>query len=146
MADEHEPTFPVLLASLLREEIKSREDMVADLHNGIAEDQRRIQDHNQRIEEYRARLASVAEKATLSESDVLYSSHARCPHCKAGLAYPTLGRPTEWVCSAILLGKVVDDGKHQILPFAFYEVKSENQPSAQGATTRPKPETPTDGK
>lgn len=50
----------------------------------------------------------------------------------------------EWDCTAVLRGiasanEKNEDGthKHPTFPFAFYEIKSENQPSAYGATTRP---------
>jgi hypothetical protein len=63
------------------------------------------------------------------------------------LAYPKDKPLTEVSCrdcSDILTGralmkdpecKVLHSGK---MPFAFYEIKSEDQPSANGATTRPK--------
>ena len=42
-----------------------------------------------------------------------------------------------WDCSAILLDMADANVKHEArLPFVFYEVKSERQPSAGGATTR----------
>lgn len=76
-----------------------------------------------------------------------YAAYSRCP-CGAGLAYnescqldsvfkwPYSGY---WDCSAILLGTADEGVKHTAkLPFAFYEIKSEDQPSARGATTRPK--------
>ena len=71
--------------------------------------------------------------------DLVYAAYARCP-CGAGMAY----RPGDnfWDCSFILLGKAIPTGQtgsvqHTAhLPFAFYEVKSENQPSAGMATTR----------
>ncbi len=67
---------------------------------------------------------------------LIYSAYSRCP-CGAGLAYAP-GGEHYWDCSAILLGvanrEVMHTGK---LPFTFYEVKSELQPSAYGATTRP---------
>lgn len=88
-----------------------------------------------------------------------YAAGARCD-CGAGLAYPeedvARGRNRVWVCSALLKGEVAfdkdtwgnsgflvrkvlgDDGKeHAAYPFAFYDVKSERQPSAGGRTTRP---------
>lgn len=85
---------------------------------------------------------------------LVYAASARCP-CGAGLAYDPAGevggdddsphhRPNAWDCSAILLGTAIPKGEpgsvqHTgLLPFAFYEIKSENQPSARGATTRPK--------
>lgn len=86
---------------------------------------------------------------------LVYAAHARCP-CGAGLAYDPAGevggsdgphhRPNAWDCSAILLGEAVPSGQPGAvqhtgeLPFAFYEIKSETQPSAGGATTRPKAE------
>lgn len=70
-----------------------------------------------------------------------YSAYSRCP-CGAGLAY-RIG-DTAWDCSAILLGEAApkdDPGsvKHTArMPFVFWEVKSERQPSANGRSTRPK--------
>lgn len=64
-----------------------------------------------------------------------YAATSRCP-CGAGLAY-TYG-DTAWDCSEILLGTADPLCLHtDRLPFAFYEIKSEGQPSANGATTRP---------
>lgn len=77
-----------------------------------------------------------------------FAATARCP-CGAGLAYdktcvsPPFNVPSYWDCSAILLGTAIEHGEpgsvqHTArLPFAFYEIKSENQPSARGRTTRP---------
>lgn len=75
-----------------------------------------------------------------SDDELIYAAYSRCP-CGAGMAY--VKNPSSdmryWDCSNILKGiadvKVMHTGE---LPFAFYEVKSENQPSAYGATTRPK--------
>lgn len=71
----------------------------------------------------------------------------RCA-CGHGMAYDPDGKvrsdkdgpfvmPSQWECSAILLG-IADRGLLHTppAPFAFYEAKSENQPSAGGATTR----------
>lgn len=84
-----------------------------------------------------------------------YAASGRC-RCGAGLAYPK-GLPyakgldqkfNYWDCSAILTGKIEpekinekdsdDNYLHPRYPFAFYDIKSEDQPSAFGATTRPK--------
>lgn len=78
---------------------------------------------------------------------LVYAAHKRCP-CGAGLAYEPRGESGKpiagyWDCSAILLGDAIPSGQPGSvqhtgrLPFVFYEVKSETQPSAQGATTRP---------
>lgn len=76
-------------------------------------------------------------------SKMTYAAGAKCP-CGEGMAYDDtcidepFKIPSYWDCSAILLGyadkKVTHTDK---LPFSFYEIKSENQPSANGATTRP---------
>lgn len=70
--------------------------------------------------------------------ELLFAAYVRCP-CGAGMAYPKgIGvRNGRWNCSAILLGEADVKTEHEAaLPFAFYEIKSENQPSANGATTR----------
>lgn len=68
-----------------------------------------------------------------------YAATARC-QCGAGLAYHYgTGVRGEWACSDILTGRIshADIQKHQAFPFVFYEINSENQPSAYGRTTRP---------
>lgn len=97
-------------------------------------------------------------KRTLFTDDQLrYAASSRC-ECGAGLAYPkdpTVRQVKEWMsdspfnywdhwdCSDILTGRAVPKGQEGSkmhsgkYPFAFYEIKSENQPSANGATTRP---------
>jgi len=68
-------------------------------------------------------------------SELVYAAYDRCP-CGAGLAYIPNG-PRNWDCSKILLGTADKGVTHTAkLPFVFYEIKSENQPSAGGATTR----------
>lgn len=89
-----------------------------------------------------------AELKAKSVADrIIYAAYNRCP-CGAGLAYDPAHEDESsvfkgplsgyWDCSAILLGtadqSVTHTGK---LPFAFYEIKSEQQNSANGATTRP---------
>lgn len=92
----------------------------------------------------------------ITEKDLVYAATVRCP-CGAGMAYVP-GRPSSpdspfkyadaWDCSDILLGRAVPLGEpgavqhSDLLPFAFYEIKGENQPSARGATTRPTKEQP----
>ncbi len=85
-----------------------------------------------------------------TEDDLTYAATSRCP-CGAGLAYggmciePPFKIPSYWDCSDILLGRAVPSGQPGAvthtdrLPFSFYEIKSEGQPSARGATTRPIP-------
>lgn len=77
------------------------------------------------------------------DNELVYSAIARC-QCGAGLAYAKRSGPDGyWDCSAVLTGRAAPKGQpgsvvhsHQF-PFAFYEIKSEQQPSAGGATTRP---------
>lgn len=87
------------------------------------------------------------EIKTYKDRELVYSATSRCP-CGAGLAYPKnagVGTPSEqaWDCADILTGRAIPKGgpgwktHTDRLPFAFYEVKSEDQPSARGATTRP---------
>lgn len=78
---------------------------------------------------------------------LVYAAYSRCP-CGAGMAYDPCFEDEKsvfvgalsgyWDCSAILLNTANTDVKHTAqLPFAFYEVLSEDQPSANGSTTRP---------
>lgn len=77
------------------------------------------------------------------EKRLVFAAYTRCP-CGAGMAYDPTKFPKQsyWDCSDIILGKAVPKGQpgwvtHEgQLPFAFYEIKSEDQPSANGATTR----------
>jgi hypothetical protein len=72
-------------------------------------------------------------------AEIVYAASTRCP-CGAGLAYEADSDPFKgyWDCSAIILGTAREDVQHTAkLPFVFYEIKGENQPSARGATTRP---------
>jgi hypothetical protein len=85
-------------------------------------------------------------KKKLTEKDLMYAAYALCP-CGAGLAYEKCkGSNHYWDCSAILLGeaKTLDEPGYVQhtgqLPFIFYEILSEIQPSAKGATTRPSKE------
>lgn len=78
----------------------------------------------------------------LTEQALRYAAYKRCP-CGAGLAYVPSSKDQSWDCSDILLGRAATKGQPGSkthtgkLPFAFYEIVSEEQPSAQGATTRP---------
>ncbi len=99
-------------------------------------------------------LANAEMAAKPIADRLVYAAHNRCP-CGAGLAYDPCFEDSEsvfkgplsgyWDCSAILLGNADQTKKHTgKLPFAFYEVKSEDQPSARGATTRTPIDMPTD--
>jgi hypothetical protein len=72
--------------------------------------------------------------------ELVFSAEARC-RCKAGLAHPNKCGPRhQWTCSRVLLGQPDEagfEGKHESYSFMMYSIKSEGQPSAQGATMRP---------
>ena len=78
---------------------------------------------------------------------LVYAARLRCK-CGAGMAYRTDARfHGSWICSAILKTQVsgatianmmAPGGEHtDPKPFMFFEITSELQPSANGATTRP---------
>lgn len=75
-------------------------------------------------------------------AELRFAATARCT-CGAGLAYHKDSHDLRgaWRCSAAMMHVVPYDdqfaGQHEELPFAIYVVKSEDQPSANGATTRP---------
>jgi hypothetical protein len=104
-------------------------------------------EHDTKSQELRKQARQIELDALAAkpvDERLIYAAYARCP-CGAGMAYDPAAESGAtihgyWDCSAILLGKADDKVKHEArLPFAFYEIKSENQPSANGATTRPKP-------
>lgn len=89
---------------------------------------------------YIANFDGVAHGIPWTVEDLQYAAFLRCL-CGFGMAYVksiNWGR-NYWDCSGILIDKADVAVKHQAkLPFVFYEIKSDNQPSANGATTREK--------
>lgn len=87
-------------------------------------------------------IERVKSNPIFKPEELKYAAFATCKTCGAGLAYPKecTDPHWHWDCSAILTGKVTGDEimKHATYPFSMYEIKSEDQPSANGATTRPK--------
>jgi hypothetical protein len=95
------------------------------------------------IEKYSGVQRAHNVHPVLTLDDLVYAATARCP-CGAGMAYirdrdkRAAATGNCWDCSAILLDTARTDVKHEArLPFAFYEIKPEFQPSANGQTTRP---------
>lgn len=90
---------------------------------------------------------NARDEARPLEERLIFAATARCD-CGHGVAYDPTGKvatdngspfrsPSAWECSAILLGIASDRLKHcEPLPFAFWEIKSEGQGSASGASTR----------
>lgn len=112
--------------SKLEEAIKPKRDRLNEIHRIEAE----------AVEERIKKAERGNGDFTLGE--LRFAATSRCT-CGAGYAYPlNIGIHGSWYCSAILMGKAERGSTHQgAMPFAFYEVKSERQPSANGATTRP---------
>lgn len=111
-----------------------------------------------KLEEQVKKLREQANAERIAEGQarplaerLIYAAYNRCP-CGAGIAYDPFSEdpdspfkgPSSWDCSAIILGTAIPSGQPGAvehtgkLPFSMYEIKSENQPSAGGATTRPK--------
>lgn len=90
----------------------------------------------QRSKRFQKRLQ---ENPIFAAEELVFAATSRCS-CGAGLAYPKeCNSGHYWDCSEILMGIAKKEVKHtDQLPFAYYEVKFENQPSANGMTTRPK--------
>lgn len=88
------------------------------------------------IEARITRLMNGDASAAFKPADLRFTAYDRCS-CGAGYAYPIgCGTKGAWYCSAILRGAAPSKAHRDPFPFAFYEIKSENQPSANGATTR----------
>lgn len=109
---------------------------------------KRHEDLASELKKQASELCRSELKAKPLAARLVYSAHARCP-CGAGLAYDPVFEDENsiyvgplsgyWDCSAILLGTADQEVQHtEQLPFSFWDIKSENQPSVQGATTRPR--------
>jgi hypothetical protein len=110
-------------------------------------EQRRAAEYRGQSEANRKRAESG--KPPFTEAELLYAATARCK-CGAGFAYPDMPFAQGfWACSALLISgdRTADEAaKHDpAMPFMFWEVKSESQPSAYGATTRPATTTSPEG-
>lgn len=83
-------------------------------------------------------MSDYPKTGSYKPEELRFAATARC-ECGAGLAYPPkdAGISCYWDCSAVLMGMVQPGIEHPTYAFAFYGVKSELQPSAYGATTRP---------
>lgn len=95
-------------------------------------------------------------KEKYEPTELLFAARARC-RCGAGLAYPMNDdewnrKARMWACSAVLMNTAPEsdnisrrgpfttekpEAQHDAYEWWCYEIKSEGQPSADGATTRP---------
>ena len=93
--------------------------------------------HRQKAEEFEGRWERWKQGEAFTDVDLIYSARARC-NCGAGLAYPKdCNIRHQWTCGDVLTHRVSTNKGHDVFPFMAYDIKSEQQPSAQGATTRP---------
>lgn len=125
---------------------KTNEELRAVIEQGKQAEQeigRRHADKAKEIEERCQAIHRGEFDKRFTDDELVYAAGARC-ECGAGYAYPkSSGMRGRWTCSSVLKAeeKALPPTMHsEDLPFVFYEVKSENQPSANGATTRPKHE------
>lgn len=121
---------------------RTDEELRAAIDAGKAAEQelsRRARVQAEAIDERVKRTRRADPTAAFREDELRFAAYDRCA-CGAGMAYPIGCSPhNAWHCSAILRGTASRDAVHSApLPFAFYEIKSEDQPSAYGATTRDK--------
>ena len=91
----------------------------------------------QKQEDFEARWERFKKGEPFKPDEIRYAARSRCA-CGAGMAYPVgCGMRHHWDCADVLLQKVKTNVGHDSFPFAFYEIKEEGQPSANGVTTRP---------
>ena len=150
------------LRTLLRDMDDEAEVMVVEPHDRIAPDRRYPVDmatapgdvillHRA---EYTGEFATAMDESVVvrerlriaklkggdfTVDELRFAATLRCP-CGAGMAYPVgaMNMQGTWDCSAILMGTALTEVEHDPgLPFIFHDVKSEDQPSAEGKTTRP---------
>lgn len=118
----------------LQEALKSLEEQIKPIN----EELRKI--YLQEAKEVKERIEKALQgNGDFTLDELTYAAYTTCD-CGCGMAYPkNIGVQGAWYCSNILLGKASKETPHSgEMPFAFYEVKSEKQSSANGATTRPK--------
>jgi hypothetical protein len=99
-----------------------------------------------RSEKYLREAKEIKERVEsgtppFTDDELRYAATARCK-CDAGFAYPEKSGPHGmWVCSALLKSgeRSAEAQAHHdaAMPFMFWSVKDEGQPSAGGRTTRP---------
>jgi hypothetical protein len=92
-------------------------------------------------------------RQTKFKDGLIFAANARCKECNSGLCYVErqefeTGSWLEeskgsWICLETYLASVAKRAdfvfkEHQSLPFVFWSISSEIQPSSTGNTTRPK--------
>lgn len=121
----------------LQEEIKELEDKLKPLQEELHE----IWKQQSKTIEERIDIAKKG-RGDFKPNELVFAAYTRCK-CGSGIAYPkNIGVWGSWYCSDILMGKAITGKESKIhdssFPFNMYEIKSEDQPSANGQTTRVK--------
>lgn len=88
-------------------------------------------------EELHSKLRAFNAAHPAFSDGLVYSARARC-RCGRGLCYKEHDGADAWECEAVVVDGA-NPHEHEAFPFAFYDIKSETQPSAMGETTRSKP-------
>lgn len=122
----------------------SKEDLLAEVRDLEAKLNAKREELNAIWREegkvYEERIASANRgNGDFKLDELRFAAKDRCA-CGAGMAYPKdyMNPKGDWYCSAILRGVADREKRHTApLSFLYYEIKSEDQPSAEGATTRP---------
>lgn len=121
------------------------------LARALAEKAERLSRDLEDVNAERSELRQQALELSPLNERLIYAAATRCA-CGAGMAYDPANEamaffkgPSKWECSDIIRFRELTPEEQAAakaathtaaLPFAFYEVKSENQPSANGMTTR----------
>lgn len=89
------------------------------------------------VEQAAAFAERLRTNPVFTDEELTYSRNTLCS-CGHGLAYPKACGPMyHWDCSAILKGIADPQVQHTgQLPFAMYEIKSENETPGNPQTTR----------
>lgn len=121
-----------------KEELKQRINEIEESLKPLKQKLREIYHEEEFICEQRIKKAQKGE-GDFNDDELIFAAYTNCP-CGHGMSYPkTVGIKGSWYCSAILMGIADKDVLHEpALPFSFYDIKSEDQPSSNGATTRKK--------
>jgi len=122
----------------LMNQINELEAQLKPLHEKLNEI---LRNQHEQTENKIGRCLKYQDK--FNDDELVYAAYERC-NCGAGMAYPkSIGVSGAWYCSDILTGRAIP-GKTEGAKehssrksFMYYEIKSENQSSVKGSTTRP---------
>jgi len=127
-----------------------KDDMIVqmdvDLANQFERDTREVIQrwHVQQQSAFEARHERYRKGLQPYTEDELYFSRDKRCDCGYGLAYPnSCGPGHEWDCAGILMGVADPTYTHTaVLPFAFYDIKGENDEMTTRGSVLPNPNAP----